>query len=183
MLPQYITDDPVTAGKVTEMLSSLSDLEQHQFCQNFRMACLRLSVENVGDALARDIKLYWDKHLFFTRDSLRPGEKTKSDQYLFGNLSMSVRNKDGVASAIAPPKNLDFWKGFIEKIQEMSKEGKRIGSDLEIIYKTHRRKIPLLFEIEWEDLDGKKYGNIAKSNLFWNGSNDQIELWEYNLNE
>jgi hypothetical protein len=183
MLPQYMTDDSATARKVTEMIRSLSNFEQYQFCQSFRMTCLRLSIENVGDTLARHIKLFWDKHLFFTYDSLIPGEKTRSDQYLFGNLSMSVRNKDGVASAIAPPKNFDFWKAFIEKIQEMSKGGKKIGSDLEIIYKIHRRKIPLLLEIEWEDLNGKKYGNIAKSNLFWNGSNDQIEPWEYNVNE
>ncbi len=181
MLPQYFKDDTVGAGKITEMIKLLSSFEQYQLCQNLRMTCLKLSIQNVGNELSRDIKLFWDKNLFFTYDSLIPGEKTKSDKYLFGNLSMSVRDKEGVASAIAPPKNLDFWKGFIRKIQEMSKEGKRIGSDLEIIYKIHRRKIPILLQIDWKDLDGKEYKNIAQSNLFWNGSYDQIEPWEYNV--
>lgn len=178
MLPQYLKDD---AGRVTEMIKQLNNYEKYQLCQNFRMTSLKLSIQNVGNELSRDVRLNWDNHLFLTYDSIIPGEKTKSDKYILGNLCMSARDKEGVAFAVAPPKNSEFWEGFIKRIQQMSKEGKRIGSDLEIVYKIHRRKIPILIQIEWKDLDGEKYMNTAQSNLFWNGSCDQIEPWEYNF--
>jgi hypothetical protein len=179
MLPQYLNDDGFTAGKVTEKLKLLNVFEQRQFCQNFRMVCLKLSVENVGSDLASDIKLYWDDYLFFTCEAIKPGEKIKKEDFIYGNLSMSSRNKDGVASATAPPKNLIFWESFIVKIQEFSIKSKAIGSDLEIIYKIHKRKIPISLKIEWKALSGEEYNKIAKTYLFWNGSCDQIEPWIY----
>lgn len=179
MLPQYFQDDNVSAGKISEALISMKAEERQQYVQSFRMVSLQCNIENSGDGLARGIKLFWDNHLFFTYDSLKAGQRTETNDYYFGSLSISARNKDGVASAVPPPKSYDFWMNAIEKVKSMTQKGMRIASDLDVVYKIHKMKIPIILEIVWKDTNDNAYRNTAKTNMFWNGSTDQLEPWEY----
>jgi hypothetical protein len=181
IIPQ--NNNLISAEKFGNLVNSLSKKEQENLCQVFRGVFLHLDLENSGNTIARDIKGYWDKHSFLHIESLDSKEKTdfRTSNSYFINLSMSSRNEKNNSYAVPPPKNYEAWLNLIEKIKKMTQEGKKIGSDLDFIYKNHRIKIPIEIEIVWLDLNNNKYKNTAKTNLYWDGEKDCLETWEYSF--
>lgn len=74
-----------------------------------------------------------------------------------------------------------FWNDLIDLSIEIVNRGEKIGNALEEYYKEGEQE-DVSINIQWKDLNNKGYKLNATAKLYWDGKENKITFWKYQLN-
>jgi hypothetical protein len=173
--------DSINGEKIISRIQSLPDNVKSQFINIFYMTSLEIKLENIGESLARDIKVVYQNEIIYQVESLGSKEKS-SNSVVIHNLHIALKGWEGHEEEfIQYRKSPELWNGLIDQSISIVDRGGIIGNALEDHYKSGGQE-NISIDIQWKDLHDKEYKHNAITKLYWDGKEDKLTLWEYQLN-